>query len=78
MIGDWTHRDYPLLLPRPDYYPVTVRTVNDVSVDERQEVVESMATSTWSAWSLHHSELRTRLAMTIRDHSQADAAPRDL
>jgi len=65
MIGHWTHQDYPLLLPRPDHYPVTVRTVNDVSVDERQEVVLTMATSTWSAWSLHHGELRSRLASSL-------------
>jgi hypothetical protein len=65
MIGNWTHHDYPLLQPRPDFYPVTVRTVSDVSADERQEVVERMANSTWTAWSIHHSEIRFLFTSTL-------------
>jgi hypothetical protein len=61
MIGNWTHRDYPLLVPRPDHYPITVRTVTDETDDKRAAVVEEIARSTWSAWSLHHDEIRTSL-----------------
>lgn len=59
MIGDWTHHDYPILLPRPDHYPVTVRDVKDATGDRRREAVEEMAQSTWSAWFLHRSAIRT-------------------
>ncbi len=62
MIGDWTHREYPLLRPITDHYPVTVRDVKEAPVERRHEVVEEMATSTWSAWSIHHREIRTLLA----------------
>jgi hypothetical protein len=67
MIGNWTHHDYPLLQPRPDYYPITVRDVKDAIGDERgrQDVVEGMATSTWSAWSIHHREIRTLVASSL-------------
>jgi hypothetical protein len=62
MIGDWTHREYPLLRPITHHYPVTVRDVKEAPVERRHEVVEEMATSTWSAWSIHHREIRTLLA----------------
>jgi len=61
MIGDWTHRDYPIHLPRPDHYPITVRTVTNETEDMRAVIVKEMARSTWSAWSLHHDEVRTLL-----------------
>jgi hypothetical protein len=61
MIGNWTHRNYPLLVPRPDHYPITVRTVTDETDDKRAAIVEEMARSTWSAWSLHHDNIRTLL-----------------
>jgi len=62
MIGNWTHRDYPLLQPRPVHFPITIRNVNDASSDEREDVVEDMARSTWFAWSIHHREIRIMLA----------------
>jgi hypothetical protein len=61
LIGNWTHRDYLILLPRPDHYLITVRTVTDETSDKRAAAVEEMARSTWFAWSLHHSEIRTLL-----------------
>ena len=65
MIGNWTHHDYRVLRPCPDHYPVTVRDVKDAAGDERQEVVEEMAKSTWSVWSIHHSEIRALLASSL-------------
>lgn len=61
MISNWTHHDYHLLRPTPDGYPVTVRNVRDASSGQRAAIVDEMATSTWSAWSLHHEEIRTLL-----------------
>jgi len=61
MIGQWTHHDYHLLRPTPDGYPITVRNVNDATSGQRAAVVEEMATTTWSAWSLHHEGIRTLL-----------------
>jgi hypothetical protein len=61
IIGNWTHHDYHLLRPTPDGYPITVRNVKDATGGQRAATVEEMATSTWSAWSLHHEEIRTLL-----------------
>jgi hypothetical protein len=65
MIGIWTHRDHPLLRPRPNHFPITVRNVRDVTGDRRKKIVEGIAESTWSAWSVHHSENRTLLVSYI-------------
>ena len=65
MIGDWTHRDYPLLAPCPDHYPITVRSVIDASEDERPRVIDLMATTTWSAWALHHGAIRALLLRAL-------------
>ena len=61
-IGDWTHRDYPLPVPRPAVYPVTVRDVIEARERSRAAVVDDWAISTWGAWSLHHGVLRNWLA----------------
>jgi len=65
-IGDWTHRDYPLLVPRPAAYPVTVRDVAEAGERSRAAVVDDWAISTWAAWSLHHGVLRGWLAALAR------------
>jgi Family of unknown function (DUF5946) len=60
-IGDWTHRDYPLLEPRPAAYPVTVRDVIQAGERSRPAAVDDWAISTWAAWSPHHATLRSWL-----------------
>jgi hypothetical protein len=64
MIGDWTHRDYPLLVPRPTAFPVTVRDVADAAQWSRRANVDNWATSAWAAWSAHHDTVRAWLAMS--------------
>lgn len=61
MIGTWTHRDYPLLAPRPDAYPLTVRNLADAATEDRPALVSDMATATWAAWSVHHDQIRAWL-----------------
>ena len=61
-IGDWTHREYPLLEPRPAAYPVTVRDVVQAGERSRPAVIDDWAISTWAAWSSHHATLRDWLA----------------
>ena len=61
-IGDWTHRDCPLLVPRPAAYPVTVRDVIEAGERSRAAVIDDWAISTWTAWSSHHGMLRDWLA----------------
>jgi hypothetical protein len=62
MIGGWLDREYPMLLPRPESFPITI--VNVVSTPERTrpDAVAEWATTTWSAWSAHHDQVRTWLA----------------
>jgi hypothetical protein len=62
MIGTWTHREYPLLAPRPDAYPLTVRNLADAAQQDRAALVSDMATATWAAWSAHHDQIRAWLA----------------
>lgn len=59
LMGGWTHRDYPLLLPHPAAYAVTVRDVADADPEARAAVVSAWAAATWSAWSAHHAQVRT-------------------
>ncbi len=66
-IGDWTHRDYPLLVPRPTRYPVTVRDVADATERSRATVASEWAISTWAAWSAHHDTVRAWLATATRN-----------
>jgi hypothetical protein len=58
LLGGWTRRDYPELLPRPDAYPITVRDVADADDSLRSGVAASWAMSTWTSWSDHHDEVR--------------------
>lgn len=58
LMGGWTHREYPILLPRPDTYPVTVRDIADCDVAARRGAVTDWATSTWAAWSVQHDQVR--------------------
>jgi len=62
MIGTWTHREYPLLAPTPDAYPLTVRNLADAAEQDRPALVSDMATATWAAWSVHHDQIRAWLA----------------
>ena len=64
MIGDWTHRDYPLLVPAPAAFPVTVADVADADQPSRPAIVEEWAASAWAAWSAHHDTIRAWLAMS--------------
>jgi Family of unknown function (DUF5946) len=61
-IGDWTHREYPLLQPRPAANLVTVREVVQADERSRPAVINDWAISTWAAWSSHHATLREWLA----------------
>lgn len=65
-IGDWAHRDYPLLEPRPAAYLVTVRDVVQAGECSRPAVIDDWAISTWAAWSSHHAMLRDWLAALTR------------
>jgi len=69
MIGDWTHRDYPLLVPSPAGYPVTVRDVADAAERSRPAAVEAWAASAWAAWSAHHDTIRAWLTVTMEPRS---------
>jgi hypothetical protein len=65
-IGDWTHREYPLLVPRPAAFPVTVRDVADADQRSRPTIVKDWATSAWAAWSAHHDTVRAWLAQAMQ------------
>ena len=41
LLGGWTHRDYPELLPPPNAYPITVRNVADADEALRSGVPAS-------------------------------------
>lgn len=62
MIGTWTGREYPLLVPRPDAYQLTVRDLADAPGQDRPGLVADMARSAWTAWSAHHDQIRGWLA----------------
>lgn len=62
LMGRWTRREYPELLPSPNAYPITVRDVSEADDTRRSGVVASWARSTWMAWSVHHDEVRGWLA----------------
>jgi hypothetical protein len=57
-MGAWTHRDYPLLDPRPSAFEITVREVADAPDASRTSVANAMAQATWAAWSAHHDRIR--------------------
>jgi hypothetical protein len=61
MIGTWTHREYPLLAPRPNAYPLTVRNLADAAEQDRAALVSTMASAAWMAWSAHHGQIRAWL-----------------
>lgn len=64
-IGDWTHRDYPLLAPGPAAFSVTVRDVADAGERDRPAVVDQWAACAWAAWSAHHDMVRGWLAVAM-------------
>jgi hypothetical protein len=62
LIGEWTHRDYPLLVPRPASFAVTLAGVAATPPEARPETVCTWAGSTWADWSAHHQQVRGWLA----------------
>jgi len=78
MIGDWTHRDYPLLVPAPAAFPVTIRDVADAGQPSRPAIVEDWATSAWAAWAAHHDTVCAWLAASRngRSMTRPPARPR--
>jgi len=62
LIGTWTHREYPLLVPRPDAYTLTVRDLVDADAQDRPGLVCDTAEAAWAAWSTHHDQVRAWLA----------------
>jgi hypothetical protein len=62
LLGKWTHRDYPELLPRPSDYEITVEQIVLAEDSERQAAVEGWARSAWDAWGQHHEVIRGWLA----------------
>jgi hypothetical protein len=61
MIGTWTGREYPLLVPRPGAYQLTVRDLADAPGQDRAGLAADMARSAWTAWSAHHDQIRAWL-----------------
>ena len=57
MIGEWTHGEYPELLPRPGFV-LTVAGVAATPPEARPEAVLSWARSAWADWSAHHERVR--------------------
>jgi hypothetical protein len=62
LIGEWTHREYPLLLPRPASFTVTVTGVAAAAPGGRAEAVAGWARATWTDWSGHQERVRGWLA----------------
>lgn len=69
VIGRWTHRDYPLLVPRPARYPVTIRDVADAGEQDRPTVADNWASTTWQAWSAHHDTVRAWLTQAMNPNA---------
>jgi hypothetical protein len=65
LIGEWTHREYPLLTPRPASFAVTLAGVAATPSEARPEAVRTWAGSTWGDWSAHHERVRGWLADAI-------------
>jgi hypothetical protein len=59
LIGSWTHRQYPILVPRPESFDLTVVDVVAAATTSRSAIVEEWATSTWANWSAHHAQIRS-------------------
>jgi hypothetical protein len=62
LIGQWTHREYPLLVPRPASFAVTLAGVAAAPPEGRSKAVLIWAGSTWADWSAHHERVRGWLA----------------
>ena len=62
LLGGWTHRDYPELLPRPLGYRMTVEQIASAGDVERRALVGAWAGSVWDAWARHHEVVRGWLA----------------
>jgi hypothetical protein len=65
MIGDWTHRGYPLLAPGPAAFLVTVRDVADAGERDWPAVADEWAVCAWAAWSAPHDVVRGWLAVAM-------------
>ncbi len=57
LIGEWTHREYPELLPRPTF-ELTVTGVAAIPPEARPEAVLTWAGSAWADWLAHHERVR--------------------
>jgi len=62
LLGTWTHRDYPELLPRPLDFEITVERIVSAEDPERLVAAGAWARSAWDAWKLHHVVIRRWLA----------------
>lgn len=60
-IGLWVRHEYPMLMPRPTAYAITVSDVTAAPETKRPSVIQRMAISTWSAWSVHQDVVRSWL-----------------
>jgi hypothetical protein len=69
LIGEWTHRDYPLLLPRPASFSVNVAGVAAAPPVGRSEALLMWAASAWADWSPHHERVRGWLADALSEPS---------
>jgi len=61
LLGHWTHRDYPRLLPVPTGYDLTVLDVAPTPVEGRVDAVAAWAAASWAAWRAHHATVRAWL-----------------
>jgi hypothetical protein len=70
LIGEWTHREYPLLMPRPASFAVTLAGVAAAPPEDRSKAVLACAGSTWADWSAHHEGVRGWLADALAGASE--------
>ena len=77
LIGKWTHRDYPSLLPHPHGFAVTVSDLVNADPTDRAQLTLNWAHATWAAWTAHHDSIRTWVAEASRARIQRRHARAD-
>jgi hypothetical protein len=70
LIGEWTHREYPLLTPRPASFAASLASVATAPPEDRSKAVLAWAGSTWVDWSAHHERVRGWLADALAGASE--------